>query len=83
MTVEQIAELFSRKKYMLEMGAGKLSRWLDCTKEDIYKAREIVRSGLNRNRFPKILVFDIETSHLRASIWSRCKQNIYMDQTIS
>ena len=83
MTVEQIADLFSKKQYMLNMGSGKLSRWLDCTREDIYKAKELARGNFISNKFPKILVFDIETSPLKAFVWSRWKQNIYLDQTIS
>ena len=83
MTVEQIVELFSKKQYMLNMGAGSLSKWLDCTREEIYKAKELARSKNKINNFPKILVFDIETSPLKAYVWSRWKQNIYLDQTIS
>lgn len=83
MTVNEIAELFSKKTYMLNMGSGKLSKWLNCSREDIYRAKDIARNKTKLSNFPKILVFDIETSPLKAYVWSRWKQNIYLEQTIS
>lgn len=37
----------------------------------------------NIRRLPKILIFDIETSPLRAYVWKRWKENVSLDQTIS
>ena len=34
-------------------------------------------------KFPKILIFDVETAPLKAYVWRRWKQNISIDQTVS
>lgn len=81
MTLKEIVSKFEQYPKALTNGAGNLSKRWNCKKEDIYRAREIVR---NRNpKLPKILVFDIETSPLKAYVWSRWKQNIHLEQTIS
>lgn len=78
MTVKQIAELFREKEYMLNMGAGKLSRWLNCSREDVYEAKDLARK--NENKFPKILIFDIETSPSITYTFGRFKVNINLEQ---
>lgn len=88
MNVNEIALSMLKKKYQLNMGAGKLSREVyNCKREDIYKAKEIAKGLINigrpKNRLPKILIFDIETSPLKAYVWQRYKQNVYSDQMIS
>ena len=35
------------------------------------------------NKFPKILLFDVETAPMRAYVWGRWKQNISLNETIS
>lgn len=82
MEIYTIVGKMMKKNYLLNMGAGKLSKWFDVSKEDIYKAKEIARSKLSIPRFPKILVFDIETSPTIAYTWGRFKQNINLDQVV-
>jgi len=42
-----------------------------------------LNKGINKDKLPKILIFDLETAPLKGYIWSRWKQNIYYDQLIS
>ena len=35
------------------------------------------------NKFPKVLLFDVETAPMRAYVWGRWKQNISLNETIS
>lgn len=43
----------------------------------------IAELKIDKSKFPKILIFDIETSPMSAYIWGRWKQNVSLDQTIS
>jgi len=43
MTIDQLVKVFQEKKHNLEMGAGKLAARYGVSKNDIYKAKEIVR----------------------------------------
>ena len=43
----------------------------------------ITELKIDKSKFPKILIFDIETSPLSAYVWGRFKQLITLDQTIS
>lgn len=89
--VERLVEEFLKRRYMLDMGKGKLSKYLKASEDDVLMAKKIAKKTIsygyinpvNNPKLPKILIFDIETSPLRAYIWSRWKQNIYLDQTIS
>lgn len=38
---------------------------------------------MNEPKFPKILIFDVETAPMKAFVWGRWKQNIALNQTIS
>lgn len=67
MTLEQIVKFMKEKPYTKEMGAGKLSKWFECERETIYKAREILKRS--KHVLPKILLLDIETTPLEAYIW--------------
>lgn len=65
------------------MGANNISKRYKVSVEDVMNARELLQKEKNAKREVKILIFDIETSPLRAFVWSRWKQNIYLEQTIS
>lgn len=66
------------------MGAGILAKRYGVTREEIYTAKTIARAMLNaKKKAPKILIFDIETSPLKAYVWQRYKQNVYPDQMLS
>lgn len=89
MEFNKIVEKLSSYRNYMDTGAGKLAKVWNCNADDVRKAKKIVL----RNRklgnaelprvIPKILIFDVETSPLRAFVWSRWKQNVYLDQTIA
>ena len=77
MTVEEVVVRMQDKRYLLEMGAGKLSRMFKCDKEDIREARRIVKgSELRETKKPRLLFLDIETAPLRSYTWRLWKQDI-------
>ena len=88
MDLKGVIKKFEERPVRMSYGAGKMSKRFNCTMNDIYEARRIVRI-LKKNEhskikhLPKILIFDIETAPLRAYVWSRWQQNVYLDQTIS
>ena len=43
MTIQELTERFIKSPYMLEMGAGKLSKTFNCSKEDVYVAKASAR----------------------------------------
>jgi DNA polymerase elongation subunit (family B) len=67
MTKENFVELLKQKPYMMEMGAGKLSKTYNLTREDVYNAKEILKK--HRVKLPRILLLDIETTPLEAFVW--------------
>lgn len=81
MCVSEIVEKFRKKPYLLEMGKGKLSKMFNCTPEEIVKARREAKNFTKK--IPKVLLFDVETSPMRAFVWNRWNQNISLDATIS
>lgn len=95
MQIEQIIQKFIKYPKALTNGAGNLSKRWGCSREDIYKARSIVRNRMkygtdydpkdvafNKVKLPKILLFDIETSPSISFTWKRFKENISLDQVI-
>lgn len=87
MNFEQVVKKFQTNPKYMQSGAGKLAKRFKTTRENIYKARNLVRGyGSNKefkDKLPKILIFDLETSPLRGYIWSRWQQNVYPDQMLS
>lgn len=81
--IEKVLNLFKSKPYLVIMGAKKISKRYEVSIESIMEARKIIQQNKNNIKTAKILIFDIETSPLKAYVWSRWKQNIYLDQTIS
>jgi hypothetical protein len=69
MNAKNIAKVFNEKKYQLNMGAGKLGKMYNVSKDVIYSAKEIARKNIPVNNLPKILVFDIETTPLLAYVY--------------
>lgn len=83
MELNQIVNKFKNNPKYITNGAGLLSRRWNCTREDIYKAREIVRGEKSTIKyFPKILIFDIETSPSISYTWRRFQENISLAQVI-
>ena len=81
--IEKVLSLFRRKSYLVIMGAKKVSNIYDVSIEDVIEARKIYHREKKKIKKANILIFDIETAPLRAYVWSRWKQNIYLEQTIS
>jgi len=87
-TKDALIEEFTQRRYLLEMGAGKLSRIYGVSGEKIKEVRKIARTLLRErkdSKMPKILVFDIETTPLEAFIWQKqvWKANVSEDKIIS
>jgi len=79
---------FIERKYLLNMGSGKLSRTYNLDREIVKEARKRARGLIKaetKSKFPKILVFDIETSPLEAYVWQKqvWKASVSDDHLIS
>lgn len=85
--IEEVIELFKKKPYLIRMGANKVGKRYNTNPQLIREARNSLKKEANNHPKPvndlKILILDIETSPLKAYVWSRWRQNIYLDQTIS
>ena len=95
--IEKILKLFNDKPFLVRMGAKIIAKRNHLNINDVLSARKEYwnRQGKKErtkivfstneviNKLPKILIIDIETAPLRAYVWSRWKQNVYLDQTIS
>lgn len=86
-TKEEIISKILQKPYTLDMGAGKLSRWWNTTPELIREAKAVAKKTLRRPRkkLPRILLFDIETSPVKAFVWQQqvWRANIPDDRILS
>jgi hypothetical protein len=67
MDIDNFVKLLKARPYLLDMGAGKLSKCHKISREDVYRAKEIVK-GEKKSK-AKILIFDIETTPLEAYVW--------------
>lgn len=90
--VPTLVDKFMDKQYLLNMGKGKLSNYFDVTKGEIARAKTIARNKLQFGteyhpsevafkrkpiiNFPKILIFDVETTPSVVYTFGRFKQNI-------
>ena len=83
--IEQLLGYFQVKPYALKMGAGKIAKANNCTKEDVYTAKNIFRSNNINIERPKakILLLDIETAPVKAYVWRMWKENISPCQVLS
>lgn len=83
MKLDDLVILMENKSYMLNMGAGKLAKQYKTTKDNIYRAKEIVRSKNIVNKRPRILLFDLETAPLKGYFWRIWKENISFDAILA
>ena len=83
MSIEQVILKIKSHPYMLKMGAGKLSKMFNCTRDDVYEAKKVVKEGITYKRLPKILLLDIEIAPNKAAIFRVWKQNVGPDQLLS
>lgn len=82
MNTQEILQKFKDHPYMVRMGAKKLAKRLKTTVEKIREARRLYHSSSKGEKKVKILILDIETSPMKAWVWRRWKENIYLEQTI-
>lgn len=84
---EVMLQLLKSRPYLVNMGSGLISKRYNLPIEIIRDAKATYRAERFSNNvlphMPKILVLDIETAPMKAYVWSRWKQNIYLEQTIS
>lgn len=78
--VEKILKEFKENPYKVRMGAKKLAKWYKVSIEDVREARRLLRNKVKPQA--KVLILDIETSPMKAWVWRRWRENIYIDQTI-
>lgn len=84
MTEKELIKKFASKPYLYGMGAGLLAKRFKVTKEVIYKIKNLREHPHDSSTHgPKVLLFDIETTPMRAYVWRRWKQNVRLDHTIS
>lgn len=80
---DSLLKEFNTRRYLLEMGAGKLSYIYGVDISTIKAVRKEVRANIESQkskRMPKILVFDIETTPLEAYIWQHQVWNAHVSQ---
>lgn len=99
MNLEQIIKKMCECQWALKTGKGDVARNWHCSEEDIVKARQIVKEKIEKGeikrKFPKkkkekqkspflkVLIFDIETSPMKAYVWRRWKVTVSLEHTIS
>lgn len=86
MTEKELIKKFNDKPYLYCMGAGSLAKRYKVSRELIYKIKNLnkyKRVKTEDSIQPKVLIFDIETTPMKAFVWRRWKQNIRLDHTIS
>lgn len=96
MSIDKVKKLFEEKPYLLKMGARTIAERFNIDEDLVRQYKELakrVKKGKDNSptslviapikKGPRILILDIETSPMIAYVWSRWKQNIYLDQTIA
>lgn len=83
--VQKVLSFFYEKPYALQMGANLIASRRQCSPEEVKEAKRLYYKNIQvkNKREVNILLLDIETAPLRAYVWSRWKQNIFLDQSIS
>ena len=82
MNTQQLLKLMKEKPYLLDMGKGLLSKRYNITPEGVVEAKRLYRNKIEKP-IAKILIFDIETSPMRAFIWNMWNNNTNLEQVIS
>ncbi len=85
---DSLVNEFLNKRWMIDMGAGKISRTYGVDRSLVVEARKAARVLIKverRKHLPKILIFDIETAPLEAYIYQKevWKANVNDDKIIS
>ena len=86
MNIKEVLDYMAARPYTMRMGARTVANRLHCDDNLVREARKILqnlRSGKSLRRIPRVLLFDLETAPMRAYVWSRWKQDISLEKTIS
>ena len=87
MNLVEVIAYMQEHPYTKDMGARTVANRLHCDDSLVYEARKIIRVAERKRKdtgkIPRILLFDLETAPMRAYVWSRWKQNITLEKTIS
>jgi hypothetical protein len=77
MNIDKIVEKFREHPKYMSYGAGKMSRRWKCEREDIYRARAIIRNSKEK-KAPRILLLDIETLPCLTAVFQKQMRNTYI-----
>lgn len=80
MELKEFIQLLKLKPYLRHMGKGLLSERYNISPEDVIKAKVSART---EKSIPKVLIFDIETSPIKAYVWKLWKTDVHPEQIIS
>lgn len=80
--VEKVIKAFEEKPYKIKNSARLQAKRLNVSVEDVREAKRIIYGNNYFKHQPKILILDIETTPMKAWVWSRWKENVYLDQTM-
>lgn len=80
MEVDKVVKIFREYPERMGYGSGKLAKWFNCSRDDVKKARKIIRNKEVPKNFPKILIFDIETAPIQGSVWRIWNTNVNLEQ---
>jgi len=86
MNIKEVIDYMRLHPYSISMGARTIANRLHCDDNLVREARKILQNTKKEKsikRMPKILLFDLETAPMRAYVWSRWKQDITLDKTIT
>lgn len=86
MNIKEVIDYMVMHPYTLRMGARNIANRLHCDDNLVREARSIIKSMKSyrvERVIPKVLLFDLETAPMRAYVWSRWKQDITLEKTIS
>lgn len=81
-TLDEFIKMYQERPYLRRQGIGFLSKKYKTPVEIIKKAKSMYKNKVVNNN-TKILILDIETAPMKAYVWKRWKENIFLDQTIS
>ena len=87
MNVTDLQDYFKTHNNSIKRGATETAKRTHSSVKDVLEARRIFKKGLNKavkpaSKFPKILIFDIETAPIKAYVWKVWKENVALDQIL-
>ena len=88
--IQRLVGEFLGRRYMLDMGKGKLAKYLKSDIESVLIAKKLAKKTISygyinpvtKSKLPKILIFDIETSPMISYHFGMWNINVSLDQVI-